>query len=146
MTACPDKRPHCDGEETPNWRSGLVVSRGAADVVISLEECLSDQSSDVGAPSGVEHAAAVASSGDQPGEAQLGEVLARGGSRDSSEAGQGGDVQLAVCQRPQDAQPTWLGSHAERSDRHVNLAIRWHLSIGRIGRRQLWGGSPSSWC
>ena len=64
--------------------------------MVGVEERLGDQTPDVGAPSGVEHPTPVAPSDDQSCEAQLGEVLARGGSRDSSEGSQGGDVQLSV--------------------------------------------------
>lgn len=72
------------------------MNRGATHLVICLEERLGDQTPDMGAPSGVEHPTAIAPSDHQSCEAQLGEVLARGGSRDSSEGSQGGDVKLAV--------------------------------------------------
>lgn len=51
----------------------------AADLVISVEERLGEQVADVSAPEAVDDSSAVSLAGDEAGEAQLGEVLARHG-------------------------------------------------------------------
>ncbi len=59
----------------------------------------------------VEHAAAVAAGGDEPGEPQLGQVLRDRGPGRADRAASAADVVLAAAQQPQQPQPRGVGEH-----------------------------------
>ena len=90
-----------------------VVDRGAADLVVGVEEGLGEQGAHVGAAEPVNDALAVALSFDQSGEAQFGQVLAGDRGPAGRDRGEGGDVEFGIAQRPQHPHAGGIGEQRE---------------------------------
>ncbi len=123
------------------WRvQGLVLVGCLAGVVgqtavvmVGVEQRLGQQSADVDVGSGVEHERSFASPFDQPGEAQLGQVLADRGRGGADEFGQAGYRGLALQQRPQQFDPGRVGEHAEGLGGQVGLLLVGHGEVRVAG-------------
>jgi len=84
------------------------------EAVVGVRERLADQLADVVVGERVVDERPLAPVGDQPGEAQLRQVLADRGRAGPGQLGEAGDRRLALHQRPQDVEPRRVGEHAQR--------------------------------
>ena len=98
-----------------------MVARHVVDSVLGLEERLDREASDVLVVDEVEDPVPVTAGPDDPGEAQLRQVLRHRGWVGVDVLGQLVDAVLAVQQRPQDPQPGLVRQQLQHTDRGGDL-------------------------
>jgi hypothetical protein len=105
-------------------RPAISLVRNPEHLVLGLAESLVQQPPDVVAAQPVVPGAALGALVDEPGEAELRKMLA--GRRRGAAGGlrQRAHAQLAVPQRPQQAQPGGLGQHVEVGDGGLDVGVR----------------------
>ena len=101
----------------------LVVIGRAFHQMIGMEERLLHQLADVVVLSGIEHPGTVTAHPDEPGEAQLGQMLRHRSRLRSDMGGQLVDRMLAVKERPKNSQPSVVRQQLERLNRQLNLLV-----------------------
>src|SRR5664280_1051911 len=90
-----------------------VVHRGAADLVVGVEERLGQHCADVAAAQSVDDPPALSRAFDQPGETQLRQMLAGHRGAAPRDRGEAGDVEVLIPQGPQDPDPGRVGQQGE---------------------------------
>lgn len=83
----------------------LGVWRFAGHAVVGVAEAFLHHTGEVAVSETVDDVAALAASGDQPSEAQFGQMLADRGTGGAGGAGERGDIGFALGQKPQQVQP-----------------------------------------
>jgi hypothetical protein len=101
----------------------LVVTGRAFDQMIRMEERLFHELADVVAFSCIEHPRTVTAHPDEPGEAQLGQMLRHRGRLRSDMGGQFVDRMLAVQKRPENAQAGVVRQELEGLDGKIDLFV-----------------------
>lgn len=98
-----------DQYATPAGGTPLVVQRYAADLMVGVKEGLGEQGADVPPAEPIHDALAVPSALDEPGEAQLGQVLARNGGTAARYSGEARHIQVGGPQSPEHPDPGGVG-------------------------------------
>lgn len=101
----------------------LVVIGRAFHQVIGMEERLLHQLADVAVLSCIKHPGTVPAHPDEPGEAQLGQMLRHRGRLRSDMGGQFVDRMLAVQKRPENAQAGVVRQELEGLDGKIDLFV-----------------------
>ena len=102
------------------------------DLMVGVVEGFRQQASHVVVGGGVVGEGSFTSHPDQPGQAELGEVLGDSRGRGAHEVGETGDRRLALQERPQDLDARGIGQQPETLARQVHLPVGRHLEALHI--------------
>jgi hypothetical protein len=107
------------------------------DSMIGEIESFFDETTDVAASRCVHAPLAFLSHGYQPGQPQLGEVLARSRRSRSCRLGQGADVALTAAENEQNPEPGGIGEQHEGADGGLHLGRGWQRMARHRGARNI---------
>ena len=99
------------------------MHRLAADLVVRVEEGLSQEVADMGSPETIDDPSTVAATLDEASKTELRKVLAGHSCTTAGPLGQGSNVSLTLTERPQQPHAGWIGQQRKGHHRRLHAGV-----------------------